>query len=364
MLIGILTQPLRYNIGGILQNYALQQVLIKLGHNPVTLDPDPYYHVSFIVILKRILLKLFGEKTNIFIEKELNKIPRTKGKYVERFINDNIRYLRYSGKINQVDSISDFDAFIVGSDQTWRPMFNRGRLENMFLDFTQGKRVKRVAYAASFGTDDWEYTEEEAAKCSHLLQQFDSISVREISAVTICKERFGVEAVHVLDPTLLLSKEDYIKIINNYKAPKSLGNLLVYFLDETEDKDLLKKKVAHDYSLTPFNVNTDFSSQEIIPQIPVSQWLRGFYDAKIVVTDSFHACVFAIIFNKPFILYANKGRGFARYQSLFETFDLNECMVSCSGVYQGIHSFDFNRINNNLNTLREKSIGFLKDALL
>ncbi len=358
MKIGILTQPLRYNIGGLLQNYALQQVLKRLGHKPVTLDPDPYQHVSIIVLAKRLILRLLGKKIPVFVEKEQNRPARTKGKNSDKFIKKYIKCFRYSHK-SQLKNMN-YDAYIVGSDQTWRPRYNRGRLDNMFLDFTQGMNVKRVAYAASFGTDEWEYTEEETSKYSVLLQQFDSVSVREKSAVQICKERFNVDAVHVLDPTLLLSKEDYIRIIKKNKAPKSPGDLLVYFLDNSEDKKLLEEKIVNDYSLTPFYVNNVFKTQEIIPQIPVSQWLRGFYDAKYIITDSFHACVFAIIFNKPFILYANMARGFARYQSLFETFDLKDCMVVNTGEYQGIPYFAFDRINSELSLLQKSSLSFLR----
>lgn len=360
MKIGILTQPLRYNIGGLLQNYALQQVLKRLGHKPVTLDPDPYQHVSVIVLAKRLVLRLLGKKITVFVEKEQNRPARTKGKNSDIFIKKYIKCFRYSKK-NQLKSMG-FDAYIVGSDQTWRPKYNRGRLGNMYLDFTQGMNVKRVAYAASFGTDEWEYTEEETSKYAVLLQQFDSVSVREKSAVQICKEHFNVDAIHVLDPTLLLSKEDYIKIIKKDKASKSPGDLLVYFLDNTEDKKLLEKKVVNDYSLTPFYVNNN-KSKEITPQIPVAQWLRGFYDAKYIITDSFHACVFAIFFNKPFILYANMDRGFARYQSLFETFGIKDCLVVNTGEYQGIPSFDFDKINNKHALLQKSSLLFLRVVL-
>lgn len=361
MKIGILTQPLRYNIGGLLQNYALQQVLKRLGHKPITLDPDPYHHVSFIVLLKRIILRLFGKKITVFVEKEQNRPKRIKGKNSDKFIKKYISHFRYSN-ISQLKS-SHFDAYIVGSDQVWRPKYNRTRLDTMFLDFTQGMDVIRIAYAASFGTDECEYTQEQINEYSVLLQKFDFVSVREKSAVQICKERFNVNAVHVLDPTLLLSKEDYIRIIKKDKAPQSPGDLLVYFLDKTEDKKLLEEKVAKDYSLTPFYVNKDYSDLTETPQIPVSQWLRGFYDAKIIITDSFHACVFAIIFNKPFLLYANIDRGFARYQSLFETLDLKDCIICNSEDYKGIASFDFEEIKEKICRQQKTSIEIIEKAI-
>ncbi len=362
MKIAIITQPLRYNIGGLLQNYALQQVLKKLGHNPITFDPDPYYHVSFLVIVKRIVLKLLGNNINVFIEYERNRIPHKIGKFSDRFIKKYISCFRYCN-ISQIKS-SKCDVFMVGSDQVWRPRYNHNRLGNMFLDFTDGMDVKRIAYAASFGTDEWEYTEEQRNIYSVLLKRFDSISVREKSAVSICENYFKVNAVHVLDPTLLLTKDDYIQIIKGNNEPKSDGDLLVYFLDDTEDKNLLKEKVVKDYMLTPFNVNIPFNEKNLIPQISVSKWLRGFYDAKYVITDSFHACVFSIIFHKPFILYANLDRGFSRFKSLLETFNLTNCMVFNSGEYNGIPNIEYDKIDNVLYRYKKISFQFLRDSLI
>ena len=362
MKIGILTQPLRYNYGGLLQNYALQEVLKRMGHKPVTLDPYPYHYASIIVIVKRFFLRLLGKRITVFAEKELNKPSRIKRKFLEKFIKKYINCFRYKN-LNQLKNLH-FDAFIVGSDQIWRPKYNRGTLDNMFLDFAQRMNVKRIAYAASFGTDDWEYTKEQTNKYSILLQEFDFVSVREKSAIQICKDKFNVDAVHVLDPTLLLSKEDYINIIKKDKAPKSSGDLLVYFLDYTEDKKLLEEKVIKDYSLTPIYVNRYINYQEITPHIPVSQWLRGFYDAKYIITDSFHACVFSIIFNKPFLLYANSDRGLARYQSLFETFEFEDyCMVYSSVEYKGMPSLDYERINDKLSSLQKRCLELLEKVL-
>lgn len=361
MRIAILTQPLRYNIGGLLQNYALQQVLIRLGHKPVTLDPDPYRHVSCGIIFKRIILKLFGRINKIFIEREINRKPYILGKYTEQFIKKYIKIKRYD--FNEQNKLLNHNAYIIGSDQVWRPKYNRGRLDNMFLDFTEGRSVKRIAYAASFGTDEWEFTEDQRQLYSLLLKKFDAISVREKSAVQICKEKFDVEVVFVLDPTLLLEKNDYIEIIKKEKESKSVGDLLVYFLDDSEDKQLLVNTVANDYSLKSFYVNNQIYKKDIVPQIPVSKWLRGFYDAKCVITDSFHACVFAIIFNKPFILYANMERGFSRYQSLFDSLGIKNCMVFNSEEYNCMPIFDYEQINNKLHILQFNSIHFLKHAL-
>ena len=102
---------------------------------------------------------------------------------------------------------------------------------SMFLDFAKEEKTKRIAYAASFGTDQWEFTQEMTSICAPLAQKFDFVSVREDSGVKLCKEHLGVNAVHVLDPTLLLTKEDYIHLIEAEKEPKAKGTLFNYILD-------------------------------------------------------------------------------------------------------------------------------------
>lgn len=109
------------------------------------------------------------------------------------------------------------------------------------------------------------------------------------------------------------------------KTSNSKGNLLVYILDESEEKEKLVRLVANK-KLIPFNVNSRVEdilallSERI--QLPVETWLRGFYDAEFIITDSFHACVFSIIFNKPFLVIGNRDRGLTRIESLLEDFDM------------------------------------------
>ena len=124
----------------------------------------------------------------------------------------------------------NYDAYVVGSDQCWRPRYN-AFLSSMFLDFVKGEKTKRIAYAASFGTDQWEFTQEMTSICVPLAQKFDFVSVREDSGLKLCKEHLGVNAVHVLDPTLLLTKEDYTHLIKAENEPQSKGTLFNYILD-------------------------------------------------------------------------------------------------------------------------------------
>lgn len=369
MKIAILTQPLRFNYGGILQNFALQTVLKRMGHEVVTLDPKRYRY-TWCQYIRYSLQHLIGryikghKHTVVLEEWNRDKPIRTMGRNTFSFIDHNIKRREYSDLSQDIHS-KDYDAYIVGSDQVWRPEYNPNLL-NMFLDFTSGWDVKRVAYAASFGVDTWSQPHEVTVKCSDLFKNFNWISVREDSGVTLCRDVFDVEATHVLDPTLLLTKEDYISMLKLNKVKKSEGNLLVYILDYTNEKEKAIKQIAEEKNLVPFRVNSDYENYnaELYDRIqpPVEQWVRGFYDADYVVTDSFHACVFSIIFRKPFVLFANKDRGLSRFHSLWKQLSLNEGMITKASEYKDFCVI-LSDTESNLWKLRNESLSKLREVL-
>lgn len=343
MKIGILTLPLHTNYGGILQAYALQTVLGRMGHEVEVIDtPNIKSSPSLWTIGKRIIKKLLGRKVSLFLEKKYNKEFPIISQYTQLFVD---KYI-HRKVVNTPEELQedDFDAIVVGSDQIWRPKYY-GKIENAYLKFAKDWNIKRIAYAASFGTDEWEYTPHQTARCGELLRMFDAASVREASGVGLCKEYFGVEAKHVLDPTMLLNKEDYIKLIETAGTPKSKGTLLNYILDDTPEKRALIEQIAKDKGLVPFRVNSRVEDHnaplEERIQPPVEQWLRGFYDAEFVVTDSFHACVFSILFNKPFVVIGNKERGMARFNSLLRLFDLGNRMIVNLDDFKSLSNTDF-----------------------
>lgn len=330
MRIAILTLPLHTNYGGILQAYALQTVLERMGHEVVVIDtPNVKPMPSCLTLCKRLVKKALGQKVGVFAERYHNTTYPVISQYTQPFIDKYIhrKIVNSSEEIQE----SDFDAIIVGSDQIWRPRYYKN-IENAYLEFAKHWNIKRIAYAASFGTDKWEYTLGQTEKCRNLVKIFDAVSVREASGVRLCKEHFGVEARHVLDPTMLLDKEDYIRLIEVAGTPKSKGALLNYILDETPEKHELIEWVAKENGLVPFRVNSRVEDHTVPLeeriQPPVEQWLRGFYDAEFVITDSFHACVFSILFNKPFVVIGNKERGMARFESLLSIFGLENRLIT------------------------------------
>ncbi len=369
MKIGILTLPLHTNYGGILQAYALQTVLERMG-NEVYLIEKPTFPLHLplwktpLSYGRRILKNISGHPFPILYEQKMNREASTIRQHTDKFIN---KYIKRKIVDNYTDvHENDFDAIVVGSDQIWRPKYFHN-IETAYLDFTEGWNIKRMAYAASFGTDEWEYTPKQTKKCGRLLQSFDAVSVREKSGINLCHNHFHVQATHVLDPTMLLEPENYIKLFEVDDTPKSPGTLLNYILDETPEKTALIEKIAKDKSLVPFRVNSKVENinaplQERIHP-PVEQWLRGFYDAEFVITDSFHACVFSILFNKPFFVIGNTARGMSRFTSLLSMFGLeNRLIHSNSSIYYETN-ISWQNVMSLLNYNRRKSRDFLSKGL-
>lgn len=366
MRICIITLPLNTNYGGLLQAYALQNIIKRLGHEVWT--EDRKYPISSI---KRFVGKLLSPVRGVYYPTESQS--RLITQYTDTF---KCKYLNMTEpvytKTKEIFQKYQFDAFIVGSDQVWRPSYSC-YLPNYFLDFTEGVKVKRISYAASFGTSKWELSPQQTKKCAPLLQTFDAVSVREDSGVELCKQYFGIDAVHLLDPTMLLAKDDYIWLIENEQTPTYKNRLMTYILDQTQEKKEIIRKVSKILGqdlivVMPEHLFYQVGSKKIDKCIfpPVTDWLRGFMDAEYVVTDSFHGMVFSIIFNKPFIVIANENRGLDRFTSCLRKFNLEKYLVySLNDVTEElIHSsIDYKRVNKIMIAEKEKAMSFLINSL-
>lgn len=374
MKIGIITLPLHNNYGGILQAYALQKTLQDMGHDATVIDKSRIIRIPFkrkvIIYFKAFVKKmLFNKNIVIRWDKKHNKIVNAMRIHTYPFLLKHINRIEVSQDYSSIKE-SDFDAFVVGSDQIWRPIqLGENNIDKAFLSFAEGWNVKRISYAASFGSDEWEYTPKKADECSKLIKKFEAVSVRENSAIELCKKHFGIEAQHVLDPTLLLTATDYIKLFKEANTAKSNGNLMCYILDNNKEKDFMIQQIACKLNLSPFSVNSkyevlDAPIEERI-QPPVEKWLRGFHDAEMVFTDSFHGCVFSIIFNKPFWVIGNKERGNARFDSLLKLFDLESRRIDISHInnIDFTQPINWDKINTTKKEWQEKSLKFLKDNL-
>ncbi|MFR0826893.1 polysaccharide pyruvyl transferase family protein [Bacteroides intestinalis] len=380
----ILTQPLHTNYGGLLQAYALQQILKGMGHDVVTdrlgvVRKLPLwnralrflYHAVQFCILKNYRYYPY-RYLFVSFDKE-SKAKRSISINTERFVNTYIDTIDLLTRSNEsvIDAVRQFDAIVVGSDQVWRATMSD--IPTYFLSFTKAINVKRIAYAASFGTDDLnEYSKMDMKIASESIKLFDAVSVREKSGVHLCRDYFKMDAVHVLDPTMLLSKDDYLKLIEEEDKPCSENILLTYVLDRTQEKNDIIQRVGEALHLTSCengavkyfsNVVESNVSECIYPS--VSRWVAGFRDAQFVVTDSFHGTVFSIIFNKPFVAILNSKRGSSRFISLLSVLGLENRLISTTNdlLEEHLKPIDYTEVNKILNDWRYLSISFMERHL-
>ena len=344
MKIGIVTQPLYANYGGILQNYALQQVLKKMGHEPVTLDYMP--SLSFGRYL------LYAGKTFVCAFSPAKRHPlKPYSRFLKRpsdiksFIDNNIALTRtipdYTGKVLKKNGI---EAIIVGSDQVWRYSYNSHYLEDMYLDFAKDYDCPKIAYAASFGVDKWDCPDVKTVEAKELIKQFRAVSVREDSAVGLCRDYLGADATVVLDPTLLLTASDYQKFCSAPQAEEG-PYLAAYVLDINEEKNAFIEKVAEERGLKVKSMTVSGSGCSI------EEWLTTINNASYVITDSYHGTIFSIIFGKQFHTIVNKERGADRFVTMFEKL----------GIDGG--AADYDAVYSKLDLLRLESLGFIAKNL-
>lgn len=374
MRIGILTLPLHINYGGILQAYALQTVLERMGHEvyvfdkPLEQDTLPVWKMP-LSFGKRFIRKYILRRKNaeIFVERNKYRRQKTSRHFTQRFIEQNIhRYvIHHPFDVKE----SDFDAIVVGSDQIWRMLYFKSMWEDRnaadaFLSFTDGWNIKRVAYAASFGLDNPDIPSDEIDACKRAISQFDAVSVREQSGKNAIERLFGIKAEWMLDPTLLLQADDYLHLLQTTRIQKK-NMLMSYILDDNDTIDKLRQYIATDKQLDVrlTNVSTDRRRKALVSQPPLEDWIESFVEADYVLTDSFHACVFSIIFHKQFTVIANEGRGLARFQSLLGLFGLENRLIMRPEQYHSLPDIDYSEIEKLLCEKRGCCLAFLKSSL-
>lgn len=372
MKVGVLTLPLWNNYGGILQAYALTLTLNRLGHDVIFLDVKrnklKKSH-AFIQNLRRWLKNKVLSKAGPYYpnQTELEFISNKTRNFVEKKINPSSGWMQLS----ELPAFSQgLDAIIVGSDQVWRPEYCPS-IEFYFLGFAP-KNIRKISYAASLGTDDWRFNDQNTLIAKNLLQKFNAVSVREKSAVDLIRDNMEVSAVQCCDPTLLLDTTDYLNIADIPNMSSGGEGLFCYILDPEESRMQGLENIGASlgypifYNM-PKTFNKYFAKDPESYVFPkVESWIECFQKSDFVVTDSFHGCVFSIIFNKPFIAIANIDRGYTRFESLLEIYNLKDRLFkSISDIDPNILKKEIKWDSVNITKAQQKQYGiyFLKKAL-
>lgn len=375
--IGILTFHWGTNYGGVLQSYALQTYLEKAGYETYIINYKPRRYnksifgliapvrfIYFLALLKNVFrgkIRILSSFKVVFMEYLSDYIKEAK---IERFRSN---YLNETQHYNSIDDLKknppEFDVYICGSDQIWNPFFTtkgEGKpTATYFLGFGNAS-VKKIAYAASFGCE--EYPEDAKNIAKDYVKKFTAVSVREKSGLSIVKD-FGFENPVILpDPTLLLSASDYLHIFNGLDKTNMTGAFSYFLRGVNNDILSLEKFIKKTHKM--------YSSDGIFKPYSIEEWLSAIYNAALVLTNSFHGVVFSIIFHKPFIVLLSSedsSKMNDRFYTLLSKLNLHDRIITsfdeeiASRLINS--SIDWTLIDNDISSLRMQSQSFFNEHL-
>lgn len=380
----IRTLPIsKWNYGGILQAYALQEVLRDFGMVPITdisrvrrptlgtirdVAADRIKRSAAAALPPIGQLKQWGERA------EQQKADRTEsGNALKRFVDshiDTVRLYRKSGRVDQL-VLRGIDAFVAGSDQIWRRRYSD--VASYLFDFLGDDQRVRISYAASFGVDDInDYGPILSKRSAALARRLTAVSVREASGVEICREQWGIDAEQHLDPTMLLDRSHYDDIASSYRHSHAIGALVSYLLDSSDGKVTLVDEISSSLGLRVSSVlprksgaEPDEAASSSPARLPMEGWIKSFADAEFVITDSFHGVVFSILYNKPFLAISNEARGNSRFDSILSFFGLQDRLIDANSADRPVVSgqIDWIAVNHRLATGRADGAAYLRRHL-
>lgn len=329
------------NYGNRLQNYALQCVLEKLGYSVATLRREG---------------KTEGLKQKIKVTAQ--SLLQTKGAKFRSF-NSNIHFANETvTRDDYPEKLKDsYSYFIAGSDQVWNPYYDFVAGKCDFLTFARDNQ--KISYAASFGVG--EIPSERKTEYAEYLKTFKAISVREKQGSKIVEELANRKAMVVLDPTLLLNEIEWGKVEKKPAFCPKKKYVFVYALGEKSDRFKEKiKQLKEEYEI--FDVRSLQKNGRELPVGP-SEFLYLIRNAEEILTDSFHATVFSIIFHKKFITFNRPGLNMnSRIESLAEVVGVKNQLTEY-GDLDCETEIDYVKVDENLKKERRNSIEFLKNAL-
>lgn len=359
MKIKIITCHDVYNVGASLQAYALCEYLRRQGQDVEIIDYKPYYlrHYELVgvrnpkfdkpvfrVIYQILkfpgrLLSQFDKKKRTFDKFTEKYLPRTEKKYCS---NDELK--KYP---------PEADLYIAGSDQIWNPTFENGKDPAFFLDFVPDDK-KRISYAASFAVEEISDSMKETMKA--YLQKFYGISVRETSGVSIILQ-MGLAASHVLDPVFLLEHNVWEKLSHTFGSEKYL---FLYDFDQNRELWEIADNIADERGLKILSAFPSDQADQLCDGMGPCEFLGIIRNADIVLSNSFHATAFSLIFHKDFYVVNRMESINARMRDLLDYFNLAERLISKSEDVFACNLIDWMMVDNKIQEGREQSKMYLR----
>ncbi|WP_080843903.1 polysaccharide pyruvyl transferase family protein [Cytobacillus gottheilii] len=362
-----------YNYGGTLQNYALQQAFLKTGCKVEVLNFDDSKEKKLFSIsqnknkptVKTNIKKRIQRVLNFLYYKKINS-KRTK---FEEFREKHFSDMHDATSLNLAKIADEFDCFVCGSDQVWNPYWCNS---THFLSFVPNN-IPKVSYAASIGVDD--LTDEQKVVYKPLIDDFTLVSVRETRGKEILQSFVDANVEVVLDPTMLLTSNEWNIILPNKKIKEKY--IFTYFLGEDaalrEYAESLAEKLGYKIVNIPFLYGEVRKADLLFGHIKYASagpedFISLITNAEIILTDSFHACVFSMIFHKNFYAFDRKVYGksmSSRITGLLDSVGIVGHIIGTDYPIDNIlsSSINYDEVEANLNALRENSLAFIKKTV-
>ncbi|WP_297668737.1 polysaccharide pyruvyl transferase family protein [Thomasclavelia sp.] len=351
--IGIVTIFGLYNFGNRLQNYAVQEILKILDYNPISL----------------IRLEYKGKRTVKSVIKDLILCISKKG-YIKQYRSDKKKtkhFEMFQKKIKSLDIKKEnlnllkdnYDYFAIGSDQVWNPYYMLQHDSDWyFLNFCESN--KKIPIAPSIGINELPKEYHDLFKRN--LLNFNNLSCREYEGAKIISNLTGKEVETVIDPTMMLTTEQWDKVVEQPKEYDNKRYVLLYFLGQLheENKKLLEQLEKDGYEIINIlDVNSKYYTSG------PSEFVWLIKNASLMITDSFHGCVFSILYHTPFISFNRKGdlEMNSRINTLLKKFDFEDRMFDKDIDYEEVFNQDFSATENILNNERNKFMNFIKKCI-
>lgn len=364
MKIDIITLHRAQNYGSVLQAFALQKQIEKLGHQAYILDyyPERYTNKGLLKRLKNKSSRFNNPLVLLIAKLLIYPSYLKKGIQFNKFMHYlNLEKPSFATNEEGMGRFTDADAYCAGSDQIWNSHWNEGVEKALFLDFVpKGKLC--LSYAASIGLPNIPANEIDETKL--LLDKFEFLSLREDKGVELVRELGRTDAVQCLDPTLLMSKEEWsLYADDSYKGKEYV---LTYNLHHDPEIDKCAKAIASKYHLQIRNISYNWHDIVRHGHLDWCPTVEGFLglikNAKYVVADSFHATAFSIIFEKPFVVITPEVAS-SRLSSLLKMLELDDYNINKFTSVKVIEQpIDYIRVKSIIATKQRESISFLNKA--
>ncbi len=351
-----------YNLGASLQAYALTAYLNGCGHDVQIIDYKPEYlsrHYSLSWVANPRYDKPLVRQAYL-LAKLPGRLRARKSLRKQRFDAFRRDYLplterRYESVEDLRESCPEADAYIAGSDQIWNPVFPNGKDPAFFLEFVPDDK-KRISYAASFAVDA--LPDEDRKRMRPWLKRLDAISVRETSGVDLLND-MGISGQQVMDPVFLLDRKHWESLV---LCPEEKNYILVYDFDGSELIRKIALEMAERTGKKLVSVFPMEGAASVWWDMGPREFLGAILNADHVLSNSFHATAFSLIFQKDFYVVNREEKINTRMRDLLQSVELGERLITA--VPETVGTPDWNTVRKSLDERISKSKDFLKTNLI